>query len=79
MVFPNQLINKVKWRSHNVGSEEVSLNDHSFGLHPSLAGSYAFFCPLTDFVQRTASRHSSTKNIQKVAKNNTNEILLVQK
>jgi len=44
MVILNQLINKIKWKNHNIGSEDISLYDHRSGFHPGLGGSYAFLC-----------------------------------
>jgi hypothetical protein len=55
MVLLNQLINKVKRRNHNVGSEDISLNDHGFGFHPHPGGSYTIICPLPDPTLRAAA------------------------
>jgi hypothetical protein len=52
MVLPDQLINKIKQKKRNVGYVDVSLNDHTSGLHPSLAGSYAFLYPLSNHALR---------------------------
>jgi len=43
----------------------------------ALVAAMLSFVPLMDFALRIASKHSYAKNIQKTAKNNTNEILLV--
>jgi hypothetical protein len=77
MVLPDQLINKIKWRNHNVCSEDISLNDHRFGLHLGPGGNYAFLWELPeDIFPWKKNIHPKKKN-PKVAKNNTNENLLV--
>jgi hypothetical protein len=48
MVLPDQLINEVKRRNHNIGSEDVSLNDHGSGFHPGPGGYDALISPLPD-------------------------------
>jgi hypothetical protein len=65
MVLPDQLINKIKRRNHNVCSEDVSLNDHKSGFHLGPCGSDAFLCPPSDPTLRVAWRHFSLKNTKK--------------
>jgi hypothetical protein len=74
----DNISNNVQMSHYDICSDYIPFKDSLSILYSGLDSNYAFFCHLTDSALRSASRHSSTKkNIQIVAKNNTNKILLV--
>jgi hypothetical protein len=49
VVLPDQLIDEVEWGNHNVGSEDVSRNNHLPVFHPRSGSLKTCLSPLADF------------------------------
>jgi hypothetical protein len=65
VVLSDQLIDEVEWINHNVGSNDVSLNNHLLVFHPGSGSLKNCLSPLADFALGATSRHDP-ENIKKI-------------
>lgn len=79
MVVADDLNNVIQGSCHHIRSEDIPLRNSLPILFFCQGGSSSFFRPLMNPVLRTVCKHSAAKITQKVAKNNTKEMSLVQK
>jgi hypothetical protein len=63
----NNIISDIQRCHSDICSNHIPLWDCLPILNSSPVNSYAFFCPLTDYSLRTASKHGFEKKTQKVA------------
>jgi hypothetical protein len=57
MILLDHLINEREWRYHNIGSNNVSLNNHLSVFYPGHGSLKSYICPSSHSMPRTACGH----------------------
>jgi hypothetical protein len=63
VILLDHLISEGEWRYHNVGSNDVSLNNHLYVFHPGFGSLKTCLSPLVDSALGAVGRHCLEKNL----------------